>query len=290
MNKVVYSDAYQRDFTRILPDLIRSREVLWDLIWKDFRIRYRYALMGFLWAILEPLMLCLILTFVFSFVFQLRNLDPTIESRWDFAALLLCALIPWQFFSHGVNTSANSLVDHRDLVGKIYFPREIVPLSTVGIAAVNFFFSFLVLLVLLAAFGRPPGAAAGWALVLILIQGALICGLSLFLAAANVKFRDIKYMLDVALVFAFYATPIFYTIRTVKTAVDTRLDETWSWLYYVYFVNPMVGLVTSYRDVLVYNRRPDWELLAWPALFAAASLAFGAYFFRRRAGLLSDYL
>lgn len=271
---------------RIVRDLVQHRELLWNLISKDFRVRYRYAVMGFLWAIIEPLLMCLVLTFVFSVVFDLRQVDDTITSRWDFAMILLCALIPWQFFSHAIATATNSLLEHRDLVGKVYFPREIVPLSSIGIAFVNFLFAFAILLAVLTVVGRPPGVTILWVPVILAVQGAFIVGLALLLACANVYFRDVRYMVEVGLIFAFYATPIFYTVNMV----EARVAEQAPVLFQVYMLNPMIGIVESYRAALFYYEAPTLRDLAWPAIAAVVLVVVGAAVFRRRAGRMADYL
>lgn len=286
MGKPVYTDAHQGHLLRVIPDLIRSRELLWNLVWSDFRTRYRFAAMGFLWAILEPLALCVVLTFVFSVVFPLRSLDPAIQDRWEFAALLLCALIPWQFFADAVRSGTSSLVDGGDLVGKVYFPRELMPLASIGIAAINFLFSFLVLVVLLTLFGRAPNPAYLWLVIVFGIQFTLVAGLCMFLSCSNVHYRDFKYLVHVGLLFGFYGTPIFYTLDTVRRAVEERAP----WLYYAYLINPMCGIINAYRDVLVYHRPPSMYLLIWPAIISILCVVGGEWLFRRRAGYLSDYL
>lgn len=290
MSKIYYTETHQAQYRRIIPDLIRSRETLVNLVLRELRVRYRFAVMGFLWVILEPLMLCLVLTFVFSFVFEIKSFDESMEGPRSFAALMLCALIPWQFFSDALRSSTGSLVEQSDLVGKVYFPREVVPLSTVGVATVNFFMGFVVLLLFLVVFGIMPTSSIVWVPVIFAIQFVLVCGSALFLSCAYVHFRDVRYMVHVALMFGFYATPIFYSPQFVQQALERRLPDALQWLYYLYFINPLVGIVTAYREALVYHNPPSLAILWWPALVAVTLLVVGAMLFRRRAGSFADYI
>lgn len=290
MSRAYYTDAQQRRILQLIPDLIRGRELLFYLVSKELRISYRYAVIGFFWALLEPLSMCLVLTFVFSVVFPLRSLDSTIQSQWEFAGLLLTALIPWQFFSNGLSKGAYSLEYYHHLVGKACFPREFVPLSAVGVAVFKFLMGFVVLLTLLAVFGYQPGPGLIWVPVVFAVQLVLVTGLALLFSSLHVNYRDIGYLVEVGLMFGFYATPIFYTLRTVQEAVKSARLEGFEWLYSVYMFNPMVGLITAYREALMYNRAPSIPLLLWPAVFAAISLVVGVFVFRRRAGNISDYL
>ncbi len=256
---------------------------------KDFRVRYRYAVMGFLWAILEPLLVCVILTVVFSFVFQIKSVDPSIASRWDFAALLLCALLPWQFTSDVLGQASNALLDHQDIVKKLYFPREIVPLAMAGIAMVNFLIGLAVLFVLLSLFVQTPGPTLLFLPIIMAIQVALTVGIAFFLSVANLHYRDVGYMTRVALMMGFYATPIFYTTNTLDSTFS-ELSGAARWIEPMYYMNPMVGIVTAYRDVLVHHQLPDATLLLWPAIASAGALVAGAWFFRRNSGEIADLL
>lgn len=286
MSRPFYTEAQQRRVLQVIPDLIRSRELLVDLVWKDLRVRYRRAVIGYMWAILDPLLMCLVLTFVFTQVFDLRNADPTIKTGKDFAALLLCALIPWQFFSNALTSSIQSVIEYRDLISKAYFPREVVPLSAVGTSTVNFSVAFAILLGLLVAFGRPPGLGILWVFIIIAIQFILVAGLALLLSCLYVHYRDVIRMVNVGIMFGFYATPIFYTLPMV----ERHFGHGEHWLYYVYMANPMVGLVTAYRQALVYNQAPVAFHLLWPAFLAVLFLLLGVFAFRRRAGTMADFV
>jgi ABC-type polysaccharide/polyol phosphate export permease len=284
MTRPVYTNLEQGRVLRVLPDLFRARELLADLIWKDIRIRYRYAVMGFLWAVLEPLIMMAVLTFVFSLVFRMKVEALGIESGRQYAVFVLSGLIPWQFFSTAVSRAARSLVDNRNLVNKVHFPREVIPLSAIGVAFVNFLIGSVLLLGVFALLmGRLPGANAAWVLAVFPIQLALVVGLALFFSAANAFFRDVAYMVDAALLFGFYATPVFYAPSLVSEHVSESLLR-------VYMLNPLAGLFSAYRDALFLDHAPSVEQLWPPAAISAAVLAVGVVFFRKRAAVLADYL
>lgn len=271
-----------------IRDLIRSRELLLDLIWKDLRVRYRYAAMGFLWAILEPLLMTLILSFVFSIVFQYRPGAEALDPETPFAVFLLCGLIFWNLLSRSVSDGAKSLVANRQLVGKVNFPREIIPYASIGVNLFNFGIGFIIFLGLHLVLGGALASTALLVVPLLLIQLALITGLALLLSCVNVFFRDVEYITDVLLVFGFYASPIFYDPSLVR-AIAADMPQL-AWAVQLYMVNPMACLITAYRDVLLNQQWPQWQHVLWPAALAAGFLAAGLTVFRPRAGRFADHL
>jgi len=286
VNSLVYTDAHQSQVRRLIPDLIRSRQLLFDLVWKDIRIRYRYALMGFLWAVLEPLIMMAVLTFVFSFVFQIRSTVG--GGPRETAVTILVGLIAWQFFSNAVSSATNSLIDNRSLVTKVNFPREVIPLSSVGIAFVNLIIGGILILVLYSALLlKIPGQMIVFVPVVFAIQFTLVIGLGLLFSCWNARFRDVGYMVNASILFGFYATPIFYEPAFV---LERLTDRGWENLYPLFFVNPMAGIITSYRELLFNNTLPSVNLLLWPTICAIGVLVLGVISFRRQAPTLSDRL
>ncbi len=282
MGGYFYTSTGQRRIGRVPRDILRSRELLLDLVWKDLRIRYRYALMGFLWAVLEPLALTLVLTFVFTYVFG-NKADAFRSGATPVAIVILSGLVFWQFFSNALNSAAQSLVDGKNLVQKVRFTREIVPLAAMGYPLVNCVIGFILLLVIQAVFGAAPGWHAFWVLPLFLVQVILTAGLALLLSAANVRFRDVSYIVGVATVFGFYASPVFYRLSWV---LDGGLPP---WARWLYLANPMAELLAAYRQALIENHCPDAWLWVWPVLAAVLALAAGVIVFRRSAPTFSDY-
>jgi ABC-type polysaccharide/polyol phosphate export permease len=277
-----YTNAQQYRLARIVPDLVRHRYLLRDLVWKDIRARYRFAVMGFLWAVIEPLLMMLVLTFVFSTLF-LDRIDTGIESGRHYAAFVLCGLIPWQFFASSLTSATRSLVDNRELVKKVYFPREVIPLSAIGVAFVNFCIGLVLLLIISTLLvGRVPGIGIFYFIPIFAIQLALIAGLALLFSVGHAYFRDVGYIVEAAVLFGFYATPVIYPPEMIANAYPSLAN--------LYYANPMAGLLTAYRSALFDNALVPLTTLAWPALAAVLLLALGAATFRKFSPVLADHL
>lgn len=267
---------------RVLPDLWRYRGLLWDLITRDLRIRYRRAAVGVLWAVLQPLLMMLVLTFVFQFIFDKRLTDLGLTTDVPYPAFLLCGLVPWQFTATALIAAANALIAHQDLVKKVGFPREVVPMAAVGAAFVTFLAGLATLLAVVLYLGVVPGTAVAFLPLLVLLNVAMVAGLGLLLSCANVYYRDIAYMTEAALLFGFYATPIFYPIDFVARHYPQFVD--------LYMWNPMTGLVTAYRQALLGASTIDPRLLMPALVFTAAAALVGVVLFRRKAATIADLL
>lgn len=284
MNTVAYDSLQERRVWRVVPDLIQARELLRDLVWKDLRVRYRYAMMGFLWAVIEPLAFTLILTFVFAFVLEDKAAMVRPDGAPPFALMLLCGLIFWQHFSAALNAATVSVVVNKNLVKKVRFAREVIPIAACCMPLVQLAIGFALLLMAQALFGGRFSGALVYIPALFAVQFALTIGLALFLACAHVLFRDVGALIGVLLMFGFYASPVFYPLTLLQG------ERVPLWIYRLYMLNPMAGLLTGYRQVLLESRAPDPGMLLWPVVCAALSLVCGAFIFRRYAATLSDYL
>lgn len=283
MHEVYYSNDQQRRIGRVLPDIVRARGLMWDLFSKDLRARYRNAVMGFVWAVLQPLLMMLILYLVFGVIFAERI--GAADQKHPYAVTLLCGLIFWQYFASCVSRATTSILDNADLVKKVYFPREVIPLSTLGNCTVNLLIGFIVLLIFHLATGGGLGMGVVWMVPVFAVQVTLVVGVALLCSSLNIYFRDVGYMVDVGLTFGFYATPIFYSLDIVRERAANSPG-----LLSVYMLNPMVGIVTAYREALLDNRLPNAATLGWPALCAIAALALGAAVFRHNSPTLADHL
>lgn len=285
MAEVVYDSARQRELRRVPRELVRARELLLDLVWKDLRVRYRYAAMGFLWAIAEPLVLTLVLSFVFTFVLADKAAFAQQGSERPFPVMLLCGLIFWQFLATSLTAATNSLVDNQNLVKKVHLTREIIPIAACGYPLLNLFIGFVLLLIVHVVFGGGLHFALLWCLPIFAIELCLVLGFGLLLACGNAYFRDVGYIVGVLVLFGFYASPVFYPLELVQGA-----EEVPRWAYLLYLVNPMAALLTAYREILFDHRLPELTLLAWPLLAALLALALGTAVFRRHAPSISDQL
>jgi ABC-type polysaccharide/polyol phosphate export permease len=285
MSSAIYTSTQQRSFGRILPDLIANRGLLRDVVWKELRARYRNAMMGFLWAVLQPVLMMLILTFVFKYLLGDRLAAKGLPSESMTPEFLLCGIVAWQFLSMAMMSGTNSLIESGELIKKVHFPREIIPIAAVVNCLVNLVIGFVTLLVVLCALRGISALGVGLLYVpfLFMIQFAMAIGLALLLSALNVYYRDVAYMIDVMLAFGFYATPIFYP----PSMVSHRLGAV---AFQIYMLNPMANLITAYREALLDNHFAEPLLWIRPLAFACVVVLAGAYVFRRNAPTFADYL
>lgn len=284
MSTLYYDSSRERQVWRIVPDLIRARQLLLDLVWKDLRVRYRYAMMGFLWAVIEPLAFTLILTFVFTFVFADRAGLASTHAGPPFAVMLLCGLIFWQYFTVALTTATTSVVVNKNLVKKVRFAREIIPIASCGLPLVQLAVGFVLLLATHLLFGGRIGISLIFIPMIFGVQLVMTIGLSLLLSCGHVHFRDVGNLVSVFLLFGFYGSPVFYPLELTQTAGIPK------WISLLYLMNPMAGLLTAYRQVLFELRFPDLHLVLWPLFLAVSSLLVGTMAFRRSAPTMSDYL
>ena len=285
MGGLTYASDKQRQVWRVFPDLVRARELLRDLVWKDLRARYRYAVMGFLWAVIEPLMFMLILAFVFSFVLADKKALAGGDGVAPFSVMLLCGLIFWQYFTAALTSATLSLVDGRNLVKKVQFTREVIPIAACCVPLVNLCIGFVLLLALHLIMGGVIGPATLWILAVFSVQFVLTVGLALLLSCGHVLFRDVGNTVAVGLMFGFYASPVFYPLDLVRHAASLP-----AWVPAAYMANPMAGLLTCYRQILFEQRFPDTALLVWPACCAGLVFMAGLVVFRRNAPTMADFL
>ena len=285
MSSFSYDSAVQRDPRRIPRDVVRARYLLRDLVWKDLRVRYRYTVMGFVWAVIQPLALMLILTFVFVHLFRMRVPETAGAETPHFAVVILCGLVFWQFFAAGVAGATRAITDNQHLIKKVHFAREVLPLAAVAYPLVNLAIGFVLLVAVNFFFGGMPSLAWTGLLPILIIQLVFVTGLALLCSCGQVHFQDVGYMVEVLLLFGFYASPVFYPIEFVLG--NQELPELVKQLY---MLNPMAGLLASYRMVFFDHAFPPVSLLLWPAAVALISFLVGATLFRRHAPTFSDRL
>lgn len=279
-----YDSLEERNPRRIPRDLIRARQLLLDLVWRDLRVRYRYAVMGFLWAVLEPLAFTVILTFVFTLVFAERVPDTASATGPPYVVMLLCGIIFWQYFSTAVTTATTSVVANQNLVKKVRFTREIIPVAASCVPLVQLGIGLVLLFMVHLFLGGSLGISLVYLPFVFGIQFVLTLGLGLLFSCIHVHFRDVSNVVSVGLLLGFYASPIFYPLEMVR---NSRLPE---WLQQLYLLNPMAGLLTAYRQVLLEHRFPDLSLLITPTIIAGLVFIIGLLTFRRIAATMSDYL
>jgi lipopolysaccharide transport system permease protein len=257
-----------------LGELWRFRELLYFLIWRDVKVRYKQTLLGAAWAILKPLFSMVIFAIIFGRLAEVPT-DGTPGPVFYFTALL-----PWLLFQDGVTKASASLVAGRSLVTKVYFPRMVVPLASVLAGLVDFALSGLVLIALMIFYGVRAGPAL-WSLPLYLILTLLTAiGVGLWLSALNVAYRDIAYVTPFLLQVWLYASPVAYSATLIPQGIG-RL---------AYGLNPMAGVVQGFRWAVLGAGQPEAAML-WVSLgVAALMLITGVAYFRRVERTFADVI
>jgi lipopolysaccharide transport system permease protein len=248
--------------------LFKYRELLFSLTKKELKVKYRGSVLGFLWSLLNPILVMLVYSFVFSIIMR--------TGVQEFAVFLLCGLLPFNFLSNSVNYGATSIVGNSNLINKIYFPREIIPLSIVLANLFNFLFELIALFIVLAVLGYPFYMYLYLLPALIVMQFFLVSGITLLVSALNVFFRDLQHLVSIIMMVWFFGTPIIYPIAMVPDRFQLILKG-----------NPMTAFVMLYRHVFYYVKYPeDLMLPTFKVIFfgIAATLAifFLGYFLFKR--------
>lgn len=254
-----------------LRDLWEYRELLYFLIWRDVKVRYKQTLLGAAWAIIQPFMAMIVFSLFFGRLARMPS-DGIPYPVFSYAAL-----VPWMFFAYGLNQAANSLVGSANLIRKVYFPRLIIPLAVVLSSALDFALAFTVLLGMIFYYGIAPTANALWLPLFFLLAVMTSLGAGLWFSALNVEYRDVRFALPFFTQFWMFATPIAYP--------SSLLSEPWRTLF---GVNPMVGVVEGFRWALLgANTRPGPMILV-SAAAAVLLLVSGAFYFRRMEKTFAD--
>ncbi len=254
-----------------LRELWEYRELLYFLTWRDVKVRYKQTALGASWAILQPLLTMVVFTLFFG------RLAKIPSDGVPYEVFSMAALVPWTFFAYALTQSSNSLVQSANLVKKVYFPRLAVPIASVLSGVVDFVLAFLVLLGMMLYFGIMPT----WNVLLLpfLLLLALITslGVGLWMAALNVQYRDVRYVLPFLTQFWLFATPIAYP--------SSLLPVQWRALY---SINPMVGVVEGFRWALLGTDTQPGPMLLVSTIAASMLLLGGAYYFRRMEKTFAD--
>jgi ABC-type polysaccharide/polyol phosphate export permease len=246
---------------------------LLNLVARDLKVRYKNSALGIIWSLLNPLGMMVVFTVVFTILIPNNSIER-------FPIFILCGLLPWNWFSGAVVGSIYSVVGSASLVKKVYFPREVLPLSTVLSNLVHFLIALIVLFGMMLATGTPLTV---WALMLplvIAIQLIFTLGLAFFLSAINVYYRDTAQIMDVLMLAWFFLTPIVYSTDLIPQSriifgVDVPVQRL------AYILNPMASLVASYRVILYNGAPPDIGFLVRMVITSIACLVLGYAFFTR---------
>jgi homopolymeric O-antigen transport system permease protein len=254
-----------------LGELWQYRELLYFLVWRDVKVRYKQTVLGAAWAIIQPLFTMLIFSLFFG------RLAKMPSDGIPYPLFSLAALVPWTFFSNGLNQSSNSLVASSTLLKKVYFPRLVIPLATVLASVVDFALSFTVLLGLMAFYGIAPTINLVWMPLFLLLALVTSLGVGLWMSALNVKYRDVRYIVPFIIQIWMFSTPIVYP--------SSLLPPRWRTIY---GMNPMVGVVEGFRWALLGTNTAPGFMIAVSSTAALLILIGGAYYFRHMEKTFAD--
>jgi lipopolysaccharide transport system permease protein len=253
-----------------LKELWAYRELLYFLIWRDIKVRYKQTVLGGAWAIIQPFFTMV----VFSLFFGKLGKIPS--DNIPYPLFSYAGLLPWSYFAQAVNESSNSLVGSAHLIRKVYFPRLVIPMSGVLAGLLDFAIAFSVLLVMMVYYGFSPGKGLVLLPAFLLLAIITAQGVGLWFSALNVEFRDVRFVIPFFIQFWLFATPVAYP--------SSMLHEPWRTIY---GLNPMVGVVEGFRWSLL-NTRPPGPMILLSAIMAILLLVSGAYYFRKMERQFAD--
>jgi lipopolysaccharide transport system permease protein len=260
-------------------DLWRYRELFYILAWRDISVRYKQTVVGISWALIQPLLIMLIMTVVFSRVAGLPS-----EGNAPYAVMVTAAMLPWQFFSAAISSSSQSLVGNASLISKVYFPRLIIPAGTIITSFVDFLVAFLILIGLMAWFGFWPDWRILTLPFFIVVALLAAVGPGLLITALNVKYRDFRYVIPFVVQFGLYVSPVGFS----STVIRERFGDT---LFILYSLNPMVGVIDGFRwAVLGGHATIYWPGFILSFIVIAFFLVLGVRYFRMTEKTFADVI
>jgi lipopolysaccharide transport system permease protein len=254
-----------------LREVWMYRELLYFFVWRDLKVRYKQTVIGVAWVVLQPLMSMGVFTLFFGRLAKLPS------DGLPYPVFYFAALAPWTYFSTALTTATNVVVENQRVITKVYFPRLILPLSSVMSGLVDFGIAFVVLIALVLGYGLRPGVHALWLPFLLLLALATALGVGLWLSALNALYRDVKYVTPFLVQFWMLASPVAYP--------SSLVPGKWRWLY---GLNPMAGVIEGFRWALTGHGQAPGALLAASALAVVVLLVGGLMFFQKMEGTVAD--
>ena len=254
-----------------LPELWEYRELLYFLVWRDIKVRYKQTALGAAWAVIQPLFMMLVFSLFFG------RLAKVPSDGIPYPVFAFCALIPWQLFANALTESSNSLVGNQNLITKVYFPRLVIPIAAVLSGLVDFLIALGILILMMLYYGIVPG----WSILVlpgfILLAVVTALAVGLWLSALNVQYRDVRYTMSFLIQFWLFATPVAYP--------SSLIPENWRAFY---GINPMAGVVEGFRWALLGKTQPPGAMLWVSVLVVTILLLGGLYYFRRMEQQFAD--
>jgi len=250
-----------------LRELWAYRELLYFLTWRDVLVRYKQAVLGVAWAILQPFLTMIVFTIVFNRALGVQSPDPDVP----YPVFSFSGLLPWQFFASALSRSGTSLVGNANLLTKVYFPRLVIPTSAVLAGMVDFAVSFVILLILMAVYGIAPTWHIVFVLLFVILAIVTALAVSLWLSALNVLYRDVQYIIPFLVQLWMFLSPVIYPISSLPTGP----------LRVLFSLNPMTGVIGGFRWALLGEQFPPGGYL-WISIGAVAVLFVGGLFYFKR--------
>jgi lipopolysaccharide transport system permease protein len=256
-------------------DLWRYRELFYILSWRDIKVRYKQTVMGAAWGVIRPLLTMIIFSVVFGRVANLQK-----DAVYPYPLLVYCGLLPWNFFSTALTEASNSLIGNANLISKVYFPRMIVPASSIITSLVDFAISFGILIVMMCYYHFIPPVQAFLLPVFILLTLFISFGTGLYMTALNVKYRDFRYIIPFIVQIGMYVTPVGYSSGKIAQQFS---DNVRFW----YSLNPMVGVIDGFRWCIL------GETMYWPGFILSLVMTLffmvlGIWYFRKTEKSFAD--
>lgn len=267
---IIEAGRSERQYWR---DLWRYRELFYFLSWRDILVRYKQTVIGVAWAVIRPLLTMLVLTFIFG------KLAKMPSGGVPYPILVFCGMLPWQFFATAFSESGNSLVANAGMISKVYFPRLVIPVSSVITSFMDFIISGVLMVLLMIYYGYVPGASIVLLPVFVILALATAFGAGLWVSALMVRYRDFRYIVPFVVQFGLYVSPVGFSSKVVP--------EQWRLLY---SLNPMVGVIDGFRWAILGE-----QMLYWPSFLIAVVgvliiIVSGIYYFRRTERTFADII
>jgi lipopolysaccharide transport system permease protein len=253
-------------------DLWRFRELFYILSWRDIKVRYKQTVVGTAWSVLKPLLTMIVFTIVFSKLAKLSS-----EGDAPYAIMVFAGLLPWQFFSNSLAEASNSLIGNTNLITKVYFPRLIIPASAVITSFVDFAISFGLLVVMMIGYQYAPSWQIVFLPLFLAVAFFASFGISLYLTALNVKYRDFRHIIPFIIQFGLYLSPVGFSISYVP--------EEWRLLY---SCNPMVGVIDGFRWCILGEAPFPFLTLGISVVVTLLFMILGVWYFRKTERSFAD--
>ena len=270
-NSVIRIEPPRGWFNLRLKELWNYRELLYFLVWRDVKVRYKQTVIGIAWVVLQPLMTMGVFTIFFGRLAKLPS------DGLPYPVFYFSALVPWAYFSGALQSCTNVVVDNQRVITKVFFPRLVLPISAVVSGLVDFTIGFVVLLVVISIFGIKPTVAILWLPVLLLLAVLTALGVGLWMSALNALYRDIRYVVPFLIQVWMFASPVAYP--------SSLVPQRWRWLY---GLNPMAGVIDGFRWALTGHGVAPGPLMLASASAVIVVLLGGLFFFQRMEGTIAD--